>query len=140
MQDGRHENVFYHLIFPITLYQNVTSYCNKTMTTYASSSYSLTSVMISYILAQMPRHSPQPVQQSKPAMRQEHHRVSHHILQLHRTTFQQRFLSNIHVHVTLHGHQFTLYGVSANILWMQMWTKPEFRLPYFHLKVNTAGG
>ena len=56
------------------------------MTTYVSSSYSLSSVMFSYILAQMHRHSPQPVEHSNDALRQEQRRVSHPILQLHRTT------------------------------------------------------
>ena len=51
------------------------------MTTYVSSSYSLSSVVFSYILAQMPRHAPQPVEQSNPALRQEQRRVSHPILQ-----------------------------------------------------------
>ena len=46
------------------------------MTTYVSSSYSLSSVMFSYILAQVPRHSPQPVEHSNPALRQEQRRVS----------------------------------------------------------------
>ena len=46
------------------------------MTTYVSSSYSLSSVMFSYILVQMPRHSPQPVEHSNPALRQEQRRVS----------------------------------------------------------------
>ena len=44
--------------------------------------------MFSYILAQMPRHSPQPVEHSNPALGQEQRRVSHPILQLHRTTFR----------------------------------------------------
>ena len=46
------------------------------MTTYVSSSYSLSSVMFSYILGQMPRHSPQPVEHSNDALRQEQRRVS----------------------------------------------------------------
>ena len=61
------------------------------MTTYVSSSYSLSSVIFSHILAQMPRHSPQPVEHSNPALRQEQRRVSHPILQLHRTTFSSAF-------------------------------------------------
>ena len=61
------------------------------MTTYVSSSYSLSSVMFSYILAQMPRHSPQPVKHSNDALRPEQRRVSHPILQLHRTTFSSAF-------------------------------------------------
>ena len=61
------------------------------MTTYVSSSYSLSSVMFSYILAQVPRHSPQPVEHSNDALRQEQRRVSHPILQLHRTTFSSAF-------------------------------------------------
>ncbi len=48
--------------------------------------------------------------------------------------FQKRFWSNIHV--TLHGQQFTFYCFPAKILWMQMWTKPSFPLPYLHLEVN----
>ena len=61
------------------------------MTTYVSSLYSLSSVMFSYILAQMSRHSPQPVEHSNPALGQEQRRVSHPILQLHRTTFSSAF-------------------------------------------------
>ena len=61
------------------------------MTTYESSSYSLSSVMFSYISAQMPRPSPQRVEHSNPAFRQEQHRVSHPILQLYRTTFSSAF-------------------------------------------------
>ena len=61
------------------------------MTTYVSSSYSLSSVMFSYILAQMPRNSPQPVEHSNPALGQEQRRASHPILQLHRTTFRSAF-------------------------------------------------
>ena len=60
------------------------------MTTYVSSS--LSSVMLSYILAQMPRHSPQPVEQSNPALRQEQRRVSLPILQFHRTIFSSAFV------------------------------------------------
>ena len=93
------------------------------MTTYVSSSYSLSSVMFSYILAQMPRHSPQPVENSTTALRQEQRRVtSHHTVTSY--YFQQRFRSNIRV--TLHGHQFTLYCFPAKILCMHMWTKPWF--------------
>ena len=77
-----------HLILPINaIYKNVISYCINKMTTYVSLSYSLSSVMVSYLLAQMPRHSPQPVEQSNPALRQKQRIVSHPILQLHRTTF-----------------------------------------------------
>ena len=47
--------------------------------------------MFSYILAQMPRHSPHPVEQFNPALRQEQHRMSHPIFQLHRTTFSNAF-------------------------------------------------
>ena len=47
--------------------------------------------MFSYILAQMPRHSPQPVEHSNPALRQEQRRVSHPILPLQRTTFSSAF-------------------------------------------------
>ena len=61
------------------------------MTTYVSSSYSLSSAMFSYILAQMPRHSPQPVEHPNSALEQEQRRVSHPILQLHRTTFSSAF-------------------------------------------------
>ena len=57
------------------------------MTTYVSSSYSLPYVMFSYILAQMPRPSPQPLEHSNPALRQEQRRVAHPILQLYRTSF-----------------------------------------------------
>ena len=64
---------------------------NAMMKTYISSSYSLSSVMFSNILAQMPRHSPQSVEQSNHALRQEQHRVSHPILRLHRTTFSNAF-------------------------------------------------
>ena len=39
----------------------------------------------------MPRHSPQPVEQSNPALGQEQRRVSHPILQLHRTSFSSVF-------------------------------------------------
>ena len=39
----------------------------------------------------MPRHSPQSMEQSNPALRQEQRRVSHPILQLHRTTFSNAF-------------------------------------------------
>ena len=56
------------------------------MTTYVSSSYSLSSVMLSYIFAQMPRHSPQPVEHSTPALRLEQRRVPNPILPLHRTS------------------------------------------------------
>ena len=48
---------------------------------------------------------------------------------------QQRFWSSIHV--IFHGQQFTLYCFPAKILWMQMWTKPWFPLPYFTWRVNT---
>ena len=61
------------------------------MTTYVSFSYSLSSVMFSYILAQMPRHSTQPVDQSNPTLRSKQRRVSHPILQLYRTTFSSAF-------------------------------------------------
>ena len=62
------KTLFVHLIVPINaIYKNVISYCINKMTTYVSSSYSSSSVMFSYILAQMPRHSPQPVEQSNPA-------------------------------------------------------------------------
>ena len=47
--------------------------------------------MFSKILGQMPQHSPQSVEQSNPALRQEQGRVSHPILQLHRTTFSNAF-------------------------------------------------
>ena len=47
--------------------------------------------MFSYILAQMSRHSPQPVKHSNPALGQEQRRVSHPILQLYRTTFSSAF-------------------------------------------------
>ena len=94
------------------------------MTTYVSSSYSLSSVMFSYILAQMPRHSLQPVEHPHFATGTAQSVTSHLSITSH--YFQQRFRSNIHV--TLHGHQFTLYCFPANILWMQMWTKPWFPL------------
>ena len=42
-------------------------------------------------LAQMPRHPPQPLEQFNPALLQEKRRVSHPILQLHRTTFSSAF-------------------------------------------------
>ena len=61
------------------------------MTTYVSSLYSLSSVMFSYILAQIHRHSPQPVEHSNPTLRQDDRRVSHPILQLHRITFSSGF-------------------------------------------------
>ena len=61
------------------------------MTTYVSSPYSLSSGVSSHILAQMPRHSPHPLEHSNPALRQEQRRVSHPILQLHRTTFSSSF-------------------------------------------------
>ena len=62
---------------------NVGSTCgrlNAMMTTYVSSSNSFSSVVFSNILAQMPRHSPQSVEQSNPVLRQEQRRVSHPIL------------------------------------------------------------
>ena len=79
-----------HLIVPINAIQKLSIILHN-MTTYVSSSYGLSSVMFSYILAQMPRHSPQPVEQSNSALRQEQLRVSHPILQLHRTTFSSAF-------------------------------------------------
>ena len=118
------KTLFDHLIVPINAIYKIViilSYCINKMTIHVSSSYSLSSVMFSYILAQMPRDAPQPVEQSKPALLQEEHRVSHRILK--RTTFSaQRVWSNIHV--TLHGQQFTFYCFPAKILWMQLWTKP----------------
>ena len=77
------KTLFDHLIVPINP--------NAMMTTYVPSSYSLSYVVFSNILAQLPRHSPQPVEQSNPALRQEQRRVSHPILQLHRTTFSNAF-------------------------------------------------
>ena len=77
------KTLFNHLIVPINP--------NAMMTTYVYSSYSLSSVMFSNILAQMPRHSPQSVDQSNHALRQEQRRVSLPILRLHRTTFSNTF-------------------------------------------------
>ena len=39
--------------------------------------------MFSYVLEQMPQHSSQPVEQSKPTLRQEQRIVSYPMLQLH---------------------------------------------------------
>ena len=61
------KTLFDHLIVPV----------NAKMPTYVSSSYSLSSVMFSYILAHMSRHYPQSVEQPNPALRQEQRRVSH---------------------------------------------------------------
>ena len=66
------KTLFDHLIVPINP--------NAMMTTYVSSSNSFSSVVFSNILAQMPRHCPQSVKQSNPALRQEQRRVSHPIL------------------------------------------------------------
>ena len=65
-----------------------------------SSSYSLSSVLFSYILAQMPRQFAQPLEQSNPALRQEQRRVSHPISQLHRTTFSSAFGATSMSHCT----------------------------------------
>ena len=77
------------------------------MTTYVSSSYSLSSIMFSYILAQMHRHCPHPVEQSNPVLL---HAETAQSVTSHLTAtshyFQQRFLSNIHV--TLHGQDSSL--------------------------------
>ena len=109
------KTLFDHLIVPINP--------NAMMTTYVSSLYSLSSDMFSNILAQMHRHSPKLVEQSNPALRQEHRIVSHPILQLHRTTFSNAF-----------G---TTSMLSFFIARQQLWTKPWSSLPYLHLKVNT---
>ena len=88
------KTLYVRLNVPISvIYKNVISYCINKMTTYVSSSYSLSFVMFSYILVQVPRHSPQPVEQFNPALLQEQRRVSHPILQLclHRTTFSSPF-------------------------------------------------
>ena len=53
------KTLFDHLIVPINP--------NAMMTTYVSSSHSLSFVMFSHILAQMLRYSPQSVEQSNPA-------------------------------------------------------------------------
>ena len=124
------KTLFDHMIVPINAtYKNVIilSYYiilhHGENETYVSSSYSLSSVMLSYILAHTHRRCPQPVEHSNPALQQEQRRVSYPILHLIKSHyFQQRIRSNIHV--TLHGHQFTLYCFPAKILWMQMWTKP----------------
>ena len=72
---------FVHLIVPINaINKNVKSYCINKMTIYVSSSYSLSSVMFSFILAQMHRHCPHPVEQSNPVLLQKQRRVSHPIL------------------------------------------------------------
>ena len=84
--------IFNSLIVPINTIQERGIILDN-MTTYVSSSYALSSVMFSYILAQMPRHSPQPVEHSNPALRQEQRRVSHPILQLHRTTNLSLYVS-----------------------------------------------
>ena len=101
------------------------------MTSYVSSSYSLSSVMFSYILAQMPRHSLQPVEHTHFATGTAQSVTSHLSITSH--YFQQRFRSNIHV--TLHGHQFTLYPpVDADV--DQALIPPS----YLHLNQGTHGG
>ena len=95
------KTLFDHQIVMIkAIYNTRTSIILHNMTTYVSSSYSLSSVMFSYILAQMPRHSSQPVEQPNPTLRQEQRRVSHPILQLHRTTFSSAFEATSMSHCT----------------------------------------
>ena len=95
------KTLFVHLIVLINAtYKNVILYCINKMTTYVSSSYSLSCVMFEYILSRMPRHSSQPVEQSNPALRQELHRVSHPIVLLHRTTFSSAFGATSMSHCT----------------------------------------
>ena len=71
---------FVHLIVPNNaINKNVKSYCINKMTIYVSSSYSLSSVMSSFILAQMHRHCPHPVEQSNPVLAQKQRRAEGHI-------------------------------------------------------------
>ena len=107
------------------------------MCLYVSSSYSLSSIMFSYILAQMPRHPPQPLEQSNPALLQEQRRVSHPIVQQHRTTSSSAFWATSMSHCRDRTVVYPLLLSSQNYLWMQMWNKPWFPFPYLHLKVNT---
>ena len=128
---------FFHLIVPINaINKNVVSYCINKMTTYVSSSYSLSSIMFSYVLAQMHRHCPHPVEQSNPVLLQKQRRVSHPILQLHRTTFSSAFWATSMSHYRARTVVYPLLLSSQYNLWMQMWNKPWFPFPYLHLKVN----
>ncbi len=128
---------FVHLIVPINaINKNVKSYCINKMTIYVSSSYSLSSVMFSFILAQMHRHCPHPVEQSNPVLLQKQRRVSHPILQLHRTNFSSAFWATSMSHCRDRTVVYPLQLSSQYHLWMQMWNKPWFPFPYLHQKVN----
>ena len=131
------KTLFVHMLVPINaICKNVISYCINKMKTYVSSSYSLFSVMFSYILTQMHRHCPHPVEQSNPALLQKQRRVSHPILQLHRTTFSSAFGATSMSHCRDRTVVYPLLLSSKYHLWMQMWNKPWFPVPYLHLKVN----
>ena len=128
---------FVHLIVPINaINKNVKSYCINKMTIYVSSSYSLSSVMFSFILAQMHRHCPHPVEQSNPVLLQKQRRVSHPILQLHRTNFSSAFWATSMSHCRDRTIVYPLQLSSQYHLWMKMWNKPWFPFPYLHQKVN----
>ncbi len=105
------------------------------MTTYVSSSYSLSSVMFSYILAQMRRHSPQAME--NPTLLCDRNSAECHIPSYSYIALISGALLKQHPCHIARAAQFTLYCFPAKILWVQMWTKPWFPLPYLHLEVNT---
>ena len=88
--------------------------------------------MFSYISAQMPRHSPQPVEQSNHALRQEQRILSHPILQLHRTTFSSAFGATSMSLCA--GSRLTSTAFQPRFCGCSLDSLP---LPYLNLKVNT---
>ena len=106
------KTLFDHLIVPINP--------NSMMTTYVSSSYSLSSVMFSNILAQMPRHSPQSMEQSNPL-------CDRNSTECHIPSYSCIALLSV---ALLEQHP--CYIARAAVV-----DQSFIPLPYLHLKVNT---